>query len=78
MPHPSITPGRPSNTLHFVVGEMSGKLDQIMATLLPQLTELDTRVKVVELKQALTAGGVGVIVFIITTWEVTRYVFKIG
>ncbi len=32
--------GRPSSSLHFAVGEMSGKLDQIMATILPQIADL--------------------------------------
>lgn len=32
--------GRPSSSLHFVVGEMSGKLDQLMGTLTLQLASL--------------------------------------
>lgn len=40
LPSVPASPGRPSSSLHFVVGEMSGKIDQIMASILPQLQEL--------------------------------------
>ena len=51
---PSTPPsaGRPSSSLHFVVGEMSGKLDQIMGTILPQLADL--RAADVELSSRMT------------------------
>lgn len=66
------TAGRPSNSLHFKVGEMSGKLDQIILTLLPQLTDHDARITSLETKINWIWGGGGVIVFLITSWEVIR------
>jgi hypothetical protein len=76
--------GRPSSSLHFVVGEMSGKLDQIMASLLPQLqalreadTDHDNRIGALEVWQARLIGGGTLLVFLITSWEIVRYVVKL-
>lgn len=73
--------GRPSSSLHFVVGEMNGKLDQLMASLLPQLqslreadASLDGRVKSLERGQWLVVGGGSIIVFLIGAWEVVRVI----
>lgn len=75
----SSPPGRPSSSLHFVVGEMNGKLDQLMASLLPQLQALreadksqDERIGRLEVWQARIIGGGGVVVFLISAWEVIR------
>lgn len=65
--------GRPSASLHFAVGEMSGKLDQLLLTLLPQLQALDTRVSSLETWQGRMLGGGAVIVFIITALEAVPY-----
>lgn len=77
----AASPGRPSTTLHYAVGEISGKLDQMMVLLLPRLTELeanhatlDERVGTVEIRLARMAGGGAVIVFLISAYEVIRYV----
>ena len=74
--------GRPSSSLHFVVGEMNGKLDQLMASLLPQLqslreadASLDGRVKSLERGQWVVVGGGSIIVFLVGAWEVIRVVF---
>jgi hypothetical protein len=68
--------GRPSNSLHFAVGEISGKLDQLLVTLLPQLTDHETRISTVEVRQARMLGGGAVIVFIITALEAVPYVWN--
>lgn len=77
----NASPGRPSASLHFAVGEMSGKLDQLLASLLPQLdalkasdAQLDARVGSLEVWQARMLGGGAVIVFIITALEAVPYV----
>ena len=69
--------GRPSTSLHFAVGEINGKLDQLLSTLLPQITDLDGRVAVVESKVAWATGAGAVIIFLITAWEVIRVVFPL-
>lgn len=79
--YPTRGGGRPSSTLHYVVGEMNGKLDQLMATLIPQLSALrDTdsdhnrRIQKLEVWQARILGGGAVVLFLITSSEVIRYV----
>jgi hypothetical protein len=62
--------GRPSSSLHQAVGEVSGKLDVIMLTVMPQVRELDTRVTALESWQWRILGGGAVIGFIFTTYEV--------
>lgn len=73
--------GRPSNSLHFVVGEINGKMDQLLASILPQLqsikqdhSSLEARVVVLEAGRWQLIGAGSVVVFIITAWEVIRYV----
>lgn len=80
--YPTPSQGRPSNSLHFVVGEMNGKLDQLIANLLPQLqsiqseaSSLEARVVVLEELKWRAAGAGAVVVFLITAWEIIRYVF---
>lgn len=75
------TLGRPSNTLHYAVGEISGKLDQVIAHLIPRLSDLETshaalevRVGANEKVLARFMGGGAVIVFLISAYEVIRYV----
>lgn len=77
-------PGRPSSSLHFVVGEMNGKLDQLMASLMPQLASLvaaddalDVRVAALEVWQGRLLGGMALVVFLVSGWEVVRYVVKL-
>lgn len=72
-------PGRPSNSLHYAVGEISGKLDQVIAYLLPQLhtiredhAALEVRVGNNEKMIARAMGGGAVVVFLVTAWEVIR------
>lgn len=76
-------PGRPSTSLHFAVGEINGKMDQLLSTILPQLADirkdhdsLDGRVGVVETKVAWATGAGAVIIFLITSWEVIRVIFN--
>lgn len=73
--------GRPSNSLHFVVGEMSGKLDHLVTALMPQIEALkvadqglDSRVSSLEMSRGRMLGGSSVVVFLVTSWEVVRYV----
>lgn len=75
--------GRPSSSLHFVVGEMSGKLDQILLSLNPRLEALersdtnhDQRITALEVWQGRALGGGGVILFLVTSWEVISHVIK--
>jgi hypothetical protein len=77
----TASPGRPPNSLHFVVGEINGKLDQLILTLTPKLQELaaadealDTRVTQLEIWQGRMLGAGSLVVFIVTAWEVIRYV----
>lgn len=77
----SASQGRPSASLHYAVGELSGKMDQLLLTLLPQLHELKAndeaiglRVDGVEAKLQWLYGAGAVVVFIITSMEVIRYV----
>lgn len=69
------SPGRPSTSLHFAVGEMSGKLDQLLLTLLPQLNDINARLSVVETWQGRMLGGGAVVIFIITALEAVPYVW---
>lgn len=66
--------GRPSNSLVFTVGEMSGKLDHLIATLTPQLLDHDTRLSSVESFQWKIVGAGSILVFILGSWELIRYV----
>lgn len=69
--------GRPSNTLHFLVGEMSGKLDQVLSTLLTDRARVDSlegRVTTVERWQWKVIGGGSIIVLLLGTAEVWQYV----
>lgn len=60
---------------------MNGKLDQLMASLLPQLqglrdadSALDVRVSALERGQWLVTGGGVLIVFLVSAWEIIRVV----
>jgi hypothetical protein len=71
--------GRPSTSLHFAVGEINGKIDQMIAQLLPQLQalrdaddSLGGRVTSLERGQWLVTGGGVIIVFLVTAWEIIR------
>ena len=73
--------GRQPNGLYFTVGEINGKLDQMIASILPQFTLLretdegfEVRIGELEKWQARILGGGSVILFIITSFEVIRYV----
>ena len=75
------TQGRPPATLHFAVGEINGKLDQLIASLLPQFQSLHSadealhhRVTSLERGQWLVMGGGTLFVFIVSAYEVIRYV----
>lgn len=54
--------GRPSNSLHFIVGEMSGKLDQVLL-MLARVDKLEDRVGSLERLKWKVVGGVSLIVF---------------
>lgn len=80
----SAAPGRPSSSLHYAVGEISGKLDQVIANLLPRLNEIEAnhstltlRVDGLEKWQARIGGGIAVIVIILGAVEVIRYVITL-
>lgn len=75
--------GRPSSSLHFVVGEMNGKLDQLLTSILPQLNALrlvdeghDQRIYAIELRLSRFVGGGMVLIFLVGAWEFFRYVIQ--
>ena len=77
-----MQPGRPSSSLHYAVGELSGKLDGILSALEPRIkalesadTALDHRVTDLEVWRGRALGGGGVILFLVTSWELVRYVY---
>jgi len=78
------TIGRPPNSLHYAIGEMSGKLDQLVANLNPRLVrledcqvELDGKIDALHAWKSKATGATAVIVFIITSLEVIRYVIQL-
>ena len=76
-PGPAVTVGRPSNSLHFIVGEMSGKLDQVLAAILmdrQRVDSLEGRVEVLERWRWRILGGGSVLVFLIGSVEAYRNV----
>lgn len=79
MKTPQASAGRPSSSLHFVVGEINGKMDQLIASLLPQLITinanheaLEVRVDNLEGSIQYVKGGAALLVFIVTAWEIIR------
>ena len=68
-----VRPGRPSNSLHYVVGEMSGKLDHLL-TLVTRVESIDGRVTALEAWKAKMLGGSAVIFTLVGAWELVRYV----
>lgn len=82
MSYPSdASAGRPSSSLHFAVGEINGKMDQLIASILPQFTALreadqalDVRVTALEKGQWLVVGGGTLLVFIVSAWEIVRVI----
>jgi hypothetical protein len=74
-----MTPGRPSNSLHFKVGELSGKIDQVLSTLLEDRRKwegLDVRVGSLESFRSQAIGASSIMVLVIGSWEVVRYVWS--
>ena len=73
-------PGRPSTSLHYAVGEISGKLDQVISSLIPlrgEVEGIDGRVAELEVWRGYINGSLAVISLIITSGlilEVLRYV----
>ena len=75
--------GRPSNSLHYAVGEISGKLDQVIAQLVPQLASIETnhgvlslRVDTLEKWQSRIMGAGGIIIIVLSSVEVIRLVIR--
>lgn len=82
--YPQPTSGRPSNSLHFVVGEMNGKLDQLIASLLPTIqaiqadhSSLEQRVVVLEAGKWQLIGGGSILVILISAWEIIARVYHL-
>lgn len=74
-------PGRPSNSLHFIVGEMSGKLDQVLTALLDDrervrkgFAEHDRRLTVLEGWRWKLVGGGSLIVLVLGSTEAWRFI----
>jgi hypothetical protein len=73
--------GRPSNSLHFIVGEMSGKLDQVLMALLDDrqqtrqgFEDVGRRLAILEKARWRIVGGGSVVLFLIGSVEAIRYV----
>lgn len=66
--------GRPSSSLHFMVGEISGKLDAIIADVVPGQRALEARLGGVERRVWYVTGASGVVMFVLSSWEIIRYV----
>lgn len=69
---PPMPRGRQPNALYFKVGEMDGKLDQLLALVIPQLKDFDARISNLEIWQGRLLGGFAVIVFLVGGVEVFR------
>ncbi len=72
--------GRPTNSLVFLVGEMNGKLDNLifaMPALNRRVDDVENEVSKIKVLLARGMGGGGVILFLITSWELLRYVHVI-
>lgn len=65
-----LSSGRPSSSLHQAVGEIKGSLDTILTVIHPQLAHLDKRVTTLETFRWQAIGGVSVIGFLLTVYEV--------
>lgn len=65
--------GRPSSSLHFMVGQISGKLDAILLDVTPRIQALEGRVGGVERKVWYVTGASGVILVLLSSLEVLRY-----
>lgn len=78
----TIDEAAPTHSVFYVIGEVNGKLDQLITTLLPQLSTLAAsdeailvRVSALENKHSWLVGVGAAVAFIITAWEVIRVVF---
>lgn len=79
----STTVGRPSASLHFAVGELKGSVEAIRLELMPRLRDLesghdkhDQRITDLEIWRGRAIGGGGVILFLVTSWEVVQHVIR--
>lgn len=66
------SPGRPSSSLHFIVGEMNGKLDTMLLEVRPALSSLNQRVVRLERWQWGLAGAGGLVGVLVSAWEIYR------
>lgn len=72
--------GRPSNSLVLLLGNLDGKVDSILLQLPQFVSRMDKTegdVRALQVWQGYTKGGFAVILFIVTAWEVIRYVYHI-
>lgn len=65
--------GRPPSNLTLLVGRIDGKLDQIIGTLVPQVSGLDDRVQSLEVFRGRVYGAVGTAVSFAAVVEGLRY-----
>ncbi len=75
--------GRPGSSLHFAVGEINGKMDQLIASILPQLAtlaatdaDLTKRVTALEVWQGRLGGAFALCIFVVGSWEVVSHVVR--
>lgn len=65
--------GRPPSNLTLLVGQIDGKLDRVIETLIPQVGQHETRIASLERWRAYTTGGGAAILGIISLVEALRY-----
>lgn len=71
------SPGRPSSGLHYIVGKIDGKMDQLLVMWTEQreeFTGIKARVAKLESWQSRIMGGGAALTLLVTATEIIRYV----
>lgn len=69
--------GRPPSSLTLLVGQIDGKLDQLLTTLTPQVASLEQRTRDLEVWRGWTKGGLAMLGSSMLVIEGLRYVHVI-
>lgn len=65
--------GRPPSSLTLLVGQIDGKLDQLLANLVPQVNDQEDRIRDLEVWRGWTKGGGAALFSLIAVMEALRY-----
>lgn len=68
-----VTRGRPPATLTLLVGQIDGKLDQIIASLVPQVNDQEDRIRDLEVWRGYSKGGMAALLSLVAIMEAMRY-----